>query len=314
VSQSSRARVKSLLNGRLGVAKMIVSEGFAIRHGRSWPAWDCTGDRPGPSLYLETFDVHAAKEFAEGLMLGLKCKACSGQGWWSQKPGDCDACRGSGLALDPYNVGRRKVACRLLAAIEGQPTECQREDCDGGRLPGPFGETMAAELSRALTGGSPVVTVTSNDDGGVDVGCPDCKGSGHNLRGTLPPIEWSPAVVIAVADSVSAGSAPRDGREAWTRDLYCELQFRVAEIALPNEPLASGRNRSRVCPRGEHRHTSHHDGWRGLTPDQRINAKYWNSIDNPGKPLAPRWHLGRIKHAHQRRARNATRARKVDQP
>ena len=293
MSQSSRARVKSLLNGRLGVAKMIVSEGFAIRHGRSWPAWDCTGDRPGPSLYLETFDVHAVKEFAESVLLGE--------------------------AQDPYSTGRRKVARRLLAATEGQPSKCPTPECHSGRW-------LSAEAIDRRARGQPCHPAED---------CPDCKGTGHNLRGTLPPIEWSPAIVVAVADCIRHDSPPNPGpRHRWTWLAYgghASLRARVDMLVNPGRTSCH----TRVCPRGWHRaiifiqcprgasqeyrgHTRICRGWPlvawlgrlssgGMGPhrhDAHVHA--WRSW------TLPRWRRGELKHA--RRQREQTAARKVGQP
>jgi hypothetical protein len=90
---------------------------------------------------------------------------------------------------------------------------------------------------------------------GAEFRCPDCQGTSHNLRGTLPPLEWSPAVRRAVVDHVQA---LHDGASENLPSWKTELGRRAAS---PGQRVLSGalkltiagwNERTRVTPRGRY--------------------------------------------------------------
>lgn len=95
----------------------------------------------------------------------VRCKPCKGRGYVKHPTREAAAANGGAWMI---RAGRR-----LLAAIEGQPSECP--DCVAkGRSPGKQPDTMLS------VNGGPM------RPGVVDDRCPSCRGTGHNLAGTLP--------------------------------------------------------------------------------------------------------------------------------
>ncbi len=190
--------------------------------------------------------------------------------------------------LAPMGRALARLGRRILDALEGQPSECQRPKCSGGTLlTGPY-ETVVGIAGTCARVGT----------GAMD--CPDCRGSGHNLRGVLPPIAWSPAVRRKVADSVRNG-APPSGVE-WTMRLYnehAELRRRVDELPIPNEPVEAGPNRARVVARGDHRRYVSHDCGpmvmvhrnRQGVPLPDLDARISQRTEYCGARTVPRAHL-----------------------
>ena len=172
--------------------------------------------------------------------------------------------------------GRARTGRRLLAALEGQPSECQ------GSLAG-----LGREVGEQVTPGRWTI-----------VGCPDCHGTGHNLHGVLPPAEWSMQVRRKVNDAVAI---PRNasrlrsndvevGNDGWTHG--------VSEQCNWSGP-------TRVVPRGEHRRAV-----------DRVDNRGWYPKKTPivrALSLLPRWRRGEIKHAEQRRTRPRRVARVADE-
>lgn len=74
-------------------------------------------------------------------------------------------------------ASRVRLARKVLAALEGQPSEC--ETCGGWGKPSD--ETMAEWERRGFPADMAMMLAP----------CGDCRGTGHNLRGYLPrPPDW----------------------------------------------------------------------------------------------------------------------------
>jgi hypothetical protein len=105
--------------------------------------------------------------------------------------------------------------------------------------------------------------------------CPDCHGTGHNLAGVLPPVEWSPAVRRKIADGYER---PLDAPDAsWDERLADELS--------ESHPGFAGLA-TRVVPRGEHRRAVN-----------RIDNRGWYPKRTPivrALSLLPRWRRGEV--------------------
>jgi hypothetical protein len=138
------------------------------------------------------FDVHAVRGAALGL-IALEDEQAVFEDWCrlrglgpeNRKPGaftECGCCTGGwpgklarewpGDNRAPMGRSLARLGRRVLGAIEGQPSACGR-------------------CSFEHNGESDFSGITTSIHGWFV--CPDCKGTGHNLRGTLPPLEWSPA-------------------------------------------------------------------------------------------------------------------------
>jgi hypothetical protein len=148
----------------------------------------------------KTFDVHASREHAQALIerahreTGREHRAVFSDWrmWNPTTPASESPLRSSGRARSWERLGRA-----ILRALEGQPSECQADGCDGGYLRAVerFGDDGPDEIvSRFAAAGWNTVTNRREKIVRVRHYCPDCHGTGHNLRGTLPPVEWSPAV------------------------------------------------------------------------------------------------------------------------
>jgi hypothetical protein len=228
-----------------------------------------------------------------------KCRACRGQ------PNRLTRCDPPGLPPDVPGSALSwqasvRLGRRLLAALEGQPSECQ-----GCRGPGsvPLGTTVADVRGGVVTvhAGLRVefvtiqgLSVVGHDGqrreaslGAADVSpCDDCHGTGHNLHGVLPPVEDSPQVIRAAVEAVlyapgRAAAAPLD--RVYDRN----------RRAIEQRTEQEWRALTRVVPRGEHRYST------GDRLEVRMLARGWAG---PYSRL-PRWRRGEIKHAEQRRAR-----------
>jgi hypothetical protein len=120
------------------------------------------------------FDVALVRAYCEKCPRSLqRCSGCKGRGR-TRKPGvPAGFANGDSIA---------RTARRLLDTLDGrclwapsakaQASECQAKGCDGDGYIGPH-------------------TVESGDCVIVRDGhpCPDCRGTGHNLSGVLPPVE-----------------------------------------------------------------------------------------------------------------------------
>jgi len=164
--------------------------------------------------------------------------------------------------------------------------------------------------------------------GGIFGDCPDCNGTGRNLAGVLPGLEWSAQDVRKATDG--AGTHGR-GVPPWQADVYAagERRMRACTRMVNGANVLDGR--TRTVPRGEHRDIVNARDWEGLdrrgfsidgcwpfdiarwvrigepipyTLDQRIN---WRGRGRPGPMCSwmPRWRRGELRHAEQRRAANS---------
>ncbi len=271
MGQANLSRVKSLLEQRFSVAKMIVRERAVVTLGR--PAHPVLAGLVDLAL-LEGiltgevfFDIAIARAAALGIIEGPACKACGGVGG-SEEADDCDACAGSGRARDPHSEGRRRGARRLLDALEGQPSECPGLDA------GEYDELSEFVIindarSRAVpcVGGwlDPSVIFAAARR------CPRCQGTGHNLRGTLPALEWSPAVRRKARDAVAAHDFRKSPfQRGWlgiVLDGELDSDWALSRW-LSRDEKAVRDARTRVCPRGEHR-----DCWQRVHSDPRDPTK-----------------------------------------
>jgi len=212
------------------------------------------------------FDVAAVRQHCERVLLAGIVDADAAEAR-SGPHGEAARLRGRARTaqriLDMLN-GR----CPWAPGAEAQPSECQA--CKKS-LAGP-----GRELGEQVTPASWIL-----------VSCPACHGTGHNLAGVLPPIEWSPAVRRRVLD---AAMTARDELAAWQVGIGIAAAMR-AEV----DP--------RVVPRGEHRNpplmsqpTEEPD------VDEGIQNRAWDAEVQQPKSL-PRWRRGELKHAEQCKAR-----------
>jgi hypothetical protein len=151
----------------------------------------------------------------------------------SNRPPKCSTCKGSGRARRAHvppsvanGVALARLGRRLLDAIDGQPSECP--SCDGaggsavlsgsGPVPPQFASLAlldaAARARRRAIGA--LELVHEGDAWEVRTVCEDCRGTGHNLAGVLPPITYSPQVRAAMVDALEALSEPGENR-GWGR-------------------------------------------------------------------------------------------------
>lgn len=187
-----------------------------------------------------------------------------------------------------------RMGQRLLDALAGQPSECVR--CTGN------------------SAGHGRLWVSARDGNGTR-DCPDCRGTGRNLAGVLPGLEWSPAVRRKVSDSVHAAqgaglfgaelSADDPRWNGWTWQVGAPFGIHITED-------------TRTVPRGEHRlpltglvavrlmAALLRAGRELPSVDLRINGRGDDFADLVGSRL-PRWRRGELRHAEQRRQRYAVR-------
>lgn len=222
------------------------------------------------------FDVHAAREHASSLRLygrhyALTCPVVRNF---------AEACPGARwTGLDGHDLAYTRLGQHILDAIEGQPSSCQA--CEGN--PPWYGSGPSSKQR-----------------------CDACNQSGHNLRGYLPEPEVSPQLRRRIADGWALSEGELwDGEPNWLHDLA--LEHGVSS------------RRTRVTPRGEHREVDpddpiamaqdlyehatqdphgFHTASRTPPPhDAHIRAYYLRRL--------PRWRRGELKHAQQRREREA---------
>jgi len=91
--------------------------------------------------------------------------------------------------------------------------------------------------------------------------CPDCNGTGHNLRGVLPELEWGPAIRRRYFDSLA--HAPGTPGSPWLRQNAGWISSLQKSWELPDPALSIDPDTvaaiTRCVPRGEHRTTCDHD-------------------------------------------------------
>lgn len=165
-------------------------------HWRDWHDFD----RDGLPRRPPGWPGNLAREYADAM---VKCNTClGGEGWlepaWPEDPWTrCPACRDARKRFTMAPMGRSvaRVGQRLLDMLDGndpgkpgcawapsappQPSECQT--CGGW-------VQATAKLAEAQAGPRPPDPVV------VDMlqPCPDCKGTGHNLRGFVPMMRARP--------------------------------------------------------------------------------------------------------------------------
>jgi hypothetical protein len=259
------------------------------------------------------FDVAAVRAYGERLIAEETVAA------------DCAEFRGRHNDAAVHR-NRSRAGRRLLAAIEGQPSEC--EWC-GGK-----GERFRGETEE----------------------CSDCHGTGHNLAGTLRSVEHSAQVRRSLADARASLQRPNGDRNGdvaeWQGEILdaldapasrhwdtfpalldgphpgavgfarlAEVERLVANAKGPDVELHThGQVRcavTRVVPRGEHRRPEagfyvrpqdvplYEDGERPSL-DERINGRCWDARPaRHGGDLSrwPRWRRGERRHSEQRRER-----------
>ncbi len=294
MSQASRSKVVAARRRKLGEAKMIVLSG-AARAGDGPPALpDGALERARADVILSgamTFDVSVARAYAKAVLEGPACKACGGVGG-AEETGDCDACGGSGRAHDLCSEGRRRVARQLLELApddEPRPGGLMLVSTGEGMVFGDDGEPRQAVKGELLRGQ-----------------CPNCHSTGHNLRGDLPPLEWSPAVRRKAIDSELARGEVNQQRDSWTFAIFCSLA--TLRIARQGTGAIVRDNSTRTVPRGEHRR-----GNDPVVPSSRVSGYgpyRWCPPSNgvrhtpddgfaPVLAYAPRWRRGELKHARR---------------
>lgn len=246
------------------------------------------------------------------------------------------------LAHDAMNWRAHvRLGRRLLAAIEGQPSECQR--CIGLLAESPEGHVYRRGGTPSTSGVYYVHSLkcpcgrSENETIALKADCRACHGSGHNLAGTLPPVEVSPHRRCRARDTINAqnarparhGPLPQRiadayeaGRESgWTLrtelDAIDDRDRPLAWLAFVDRRVARGlpiggvvpvqRIAARVVPRGQHRRVSSNP--EGQSLDERINAKYWAPVGRSerDKSHLPRWRRGELRHSEQRRERERRR-------
>jgi hypothetical protein len=289
-------------------------------NGSTNPLRDDWDKRVSALLDGATFDVHAAREHAFRVVALGQHRAKPDHlavlaDWRLANPHLCPTASPLARGVTGHGLDHARLGQRILDMLEGQPSECQRcipetaslEQCimaavkagrrakataTGVRQVLHIGHRLRCYLVAARAG---VATDESLWDrlnetvSCLDVGfdtrheCPDCKGTGHNLRGVLPDIEWSPAVVRKVSDSAY-----------YSHDPGASWASRLADVIPPNLSPSMLRP-TRVTPRGEHRAKTLLGGG-GLYPHERYSAERVQQI-------LPRWRRGELEHARQRRER-----------
>lgn len=241
-------------------------------------------DRIGPGIPREAVLREAKDSFWDGVKRvdfttpnkdngRRRCPRC-----WEKRSKLRQAPMGRSIA----RVGRRLLdmldgRCAWAPSAGAQPSECQRRACIEGRLPA------------GLMFGKPT----------REHACQECKGTGHNLRGVVPAVEW-PAVVRRRYHDAVAHAAPRapgsgDGRvrlAPWLLDLKPSWELPDPAVSTADELRVT-----RVVPRGEHRNLS--------TETPRDQLRGWIPKGGFGPECWPRWRHGEIKHraGHQRNYR-----------
>ncbi len=148
------------------------------------------------------------------------CPWCHAPGGWPGKlarewPGDSRAPMGRALA----RLGRR-----VLEVLEGQPDEC--ESCGGSGE----SESSIVEALTAAVGVSGTITLTGSGDD-VIVSCPDCHGTGANLRGRLPPVE------MTARERFEAGAARADRRARLVAQMRESMDLAALELGGPSSEV-----------------------------------------------------------------------------
>lgn len=238
-----------------------------------------------------------------------RCLTCRGKGH-TPKPGLHRSAASGGMHA---RLGRR-----ILAALEGQPSECKvcniagtplaavvLATADGGQVRARPGQCVAFVTKDGLAvvgrDGKPRRAIIGE---AVVTTCNACRGTGHNLHGVLPPIEWSPQAVCWAWDAALAGGPTITNEQAAV--LAANRQRHQLPDDEPVFALQSGRVGSvtRVVTRGDHRRFND-EPHRSL--DERVSARWevpYRFVGKVpvynGKGLA-RWRRGELRQAARRR-------------
>jgi len=196
-----------------------------------WPPRALIRWRPDPPTFSYAEDLAHRRAWAESGHVRVECTFCDGgtSPVWDSTGRDvpCPRCRDRGWlpGKRPRMDGAAlvRLGSRLLAALEGQPSECQA--CRGR------GKRMHRTPTVAMMG------PTAPHFGP----CEDCRGTGHNLAGVLAPIDW-PMPVLRHACDVDVHHRPGQ-RESWI-----ETVIDATGLADPSLHFDT-----RSVPRGEHR-------------------------------------------------------------
>lgn len=225
------------------------------------------------AMIADGFDVALAREYGERLV-ALGCAAnhpcwVAFLGDWresltGQREAHPDADVRTRWPAEPtgHDIAFARLGHRLLSALEGQPSECQRPYCEFGVTQDDDGYVRARPGKGYVRCETPAPAGVPSDDFGADhdgadvrlIRCPTCRGTGHNLSGVLPPVVDSEAAIATVADALAVEFLdPFGGRVGlcdWQREVYNRNRERVEALARADE---NGNPRTRVVPRGEHR-------------------------------------------------------------
>jgi hypothetical protein len=214
----TRAYGKRLISeGEQACATWAVFVDWCRDQGLGPDAWAGTTKRGrdlGDGMYEATFSpggwpfgLAAAWARGPGRVV---CKRCEGRGsvtapykvgYYGPDIIDCPKCESTGLVEGPRpqpGDAQIRMGRRLLAALEGQPSECQA--CKGIPTETPQGHTYLRQGTPNTTGVYYVHSMrcpcgSSESETMVVRGdCASCHGTGHNLAGVLPATAW-PAVV-----------------------------------------------------------------------------------------------------------------------
>lgn len=121
---------------------------------------------------------------------------------------------------------------RLLAALDGQPSECQAPHCEG--VGWYWGDAVGDH-------------VTDNR-----YTCNACRGTGHNLAGVLPPIEWSPVVRRRAIDGYRVSGLLAARIRQPSQDMQRSIiDAGIQILTATSQPARLADTRS--VPRGQHR-------------------------------------------------------------
>lgn len=188
----------------------------------------------------------------------------------------CPACEGSGLIEGPRpqpGDAQIRMGRRLLAALEGQPSECQR--CIGpsttiegatenvrriaaetdGPVAVPTHPEAIARLRHTRFGESHescLEWIAARYDATFMVNrSPQCcRGTGHNLAGVLPPTEWPAVVRRRAIDGYRVASPDEPQHVDANRQRIVDSGRDIATVR-PRDPHRLVDTRS--VPRGQHR-------------------------------------------------------------
>jgi hypothetical protein len=305
-------RIRAMQRHRRSVERMITE---------SLPP-DDTNSSLDTLAFGRTFDVHAAREYgrrlvamadeqavfedwtrAQGLgpdnrergaFVAPGCLHCPAPGSIKgaaecRRACDCGYGGWPGKLARAYaKIGaKRSAAAGRTLARAGQRLLDMLDMLDGRCSWAPRAPVQPSECQECAGDGS--THYVDPYDGHIeDVSCRYCRGTGHNLAGVVPPIEWSPAVRRRLADMPVPGPVPpafegddwidsliRDGGQALldARDTPLTTVLRrapspdparsLAYLAHVERAIANGRrplpvvvpvarSLTRVVPRGEH--------------------------------------------------------------